>query len=644
MKRNFIHMKIGTSIYVLNVFVMGIATLSAQNQKIFEDRYGKQGIITHSGEWNDTILPKTGNYSFKWRNISQDTVFTYAASGFLRNHLPHGSWKWEEAVWEFFIEPGAGIEPEFRTDAHYQLWNGNFNNGVANGQWSYAFGPPSLNPRSSTTPVVVTAELKDNKFIRQFKIIDNLNRFELTGFCNNNGIPEKTWTFTYFEEEKKVKEKRTYNQGVLVQFEVEKEGEKPTKHVFQDRVDFISAKKDTLDNITIGNHDFLVDDYGNTAMDFYQENVFNHFLAGWKHEQFNFQLKLTPPRFKQLNYLISEEEKKTINQLKAINSQLKADIQARYDYGNLKLKRSRSKELDLSIAFVEIIEERAKIIDSLLAFSLQPEFTYLNRNNGALEAWVDSLNSLTNVEAKVYPEHVVTLKSILSYAQDSTYFFKKILGNQLELMTKFDAHLNQIDTSFAKIEKEGQLKSLENDLELGLSRLDSIYSTQEGLGAFIAEHWVKRHLNSELIQYAKINDFNLAKLFAEQLNSKIDSLEHWVSSWGALDTISTTLKNSYKYMVVNPYSGERDMEIKVKRRFLKTVEEVLIPWMFEQIKTAETWDEFSVSYRNLYLTKTYLVKFAHLNEKSDSRIERRIRNEKNPEKMLTAFMNYMKDR
>ena len=617
--------------------------LSAQKKETFTDNFGTQGHISYSGVLSDTILPASGNFDLQWRDILGDSIITYKAKGNLRNHQPHGSWTWEEAGWDYRIEPGSGIKPAFETQGKHHFWQGNFSNGTAHGNWTYVSGKPTVNQWTTRDVLVIKARLKEGNIQNKFTVIDNRTdkSVQITGHCTSKGIADKTWSYTYYDGENKVIEKRTYDRGIIIQVEKKIGNEEAQTIAFSNNKEKLKNLTDTTKHIIIGEKKFENDNFPGSPMDLLSYYMDYHFLNGWEHPQFPFEHQVSPPLFQRLEYLLSEAEKEHINHIKSISEVIDNEIKTRFDYGNLEINRTRSAELDLAIAGLEQVHQQVKLIDSLMRYIEDPIFTYYDRNGGELNHHLSKVNELSKVQAVKFPEANTTLPTVV--IDQDTLFFARIQDFLTSIQESYTPFLEQVDQSFARIKREGELKELENQMEEKLSILDSLYEHMEGLGDFIQEKWVKEHLNESVRHYAQIADYSEANKYSAKLLMQMDSLMSWIHHWERFDNIDQDLRQSYTFFVYNPYTGERDMEMKVKKRFVKSVIEHLTPWMLNQLKEAETWNEFVGRVQEMNQLRRGLIRFAQMDERADKRVERRVRREDQPEKMKRLLMNHLKD-
>ena len=630
-------------IYILTLFFS--FALLGQKTKYFEDRFGVQGTITYSGSWSDTLLPEKGKYSLKWRDIIDDTLTSFASTGSLKSHLPHGFWTWEEAGWDYTVETGRTIVPDFKAKGLHAFWQGGFSNGLPNGNWLYGFGEPIVNPKSKKTPLRISTVFNNGLFNGKFEVHDNTNEdlpVKITGFCNKEGVAEGKWIFEFKDYDGKlVEEIRVYNQGVLLKIITNSKSK-------SDTLDFyMTAQKMSLiseDNnqVIIGEQKFSYDGEWSESQELYKHYIHEHFLCGWSHLAFPYKVRRIAPIFKRLAFPLSEEEIQTRENIEKEIDVLDSIIKEKLNLGNVTINRNRSEELDLAISTLEQAQKRIIVIKDFVTHSYAPEFIYNDRKHGGLKNWLMKINETARVKGVAYPESHYQLKTI-QLKTDLFTVFESIYNVVEALKNETAIHIKQVEKSFKALSREGELKKLENKLSDDLVELDSLYKNKGGIGEHIREYWINNYFKKHLQIYAQTDDYEKAKGLSKSLLTKMDSLVSWSDQWSKIDSLELTLKESYINFAYNPYTGDHDIELPIKKRFIDNVLKTLIPWMKEQLIKAEEWEEFKANYRQIMTVRNYLIQFASKDNRQDRRVERRLRREDQPDKILKVFINHMED-
>lgn len=622
-----------------------VTAVFAQSTKAYSDQYGVQGKVTFTGTLFDTILPEKGPYLLQWRKISGDTLRTYKIEGRLRNHRPHGTWTREEADWKYTIEPGRDIAPAFAVEGTHQVWRGNFSNGKADGTWRYAEGKPPADPANNRTPLRMEIPMKEGRFSGKFTVTDRRidgRPVSVTGHCNAEGVAVKTWIFKYFEADVEVTETLTFDRGILTKRTVESGGSETVDEMKVNRL-LINAAEDSAAAVCIGGVDFGAEEVPGVPgllTSRYLETEFNEPLHL---DIFPFDYRLQTPIFKRFEFPFSEEEIRLREKIEAETSALLDPLNTYFSERSTEIERARSAELDMAVAYLETARKRLITVDSLMQASRVGLFTYIDRNHGGADSALAALNATSTARGKVYENDSIALASIDLERSDKRYF-QEIAALVNELGPRIEARISTVNLIFADIRKEGELKDMETAIAESLTELDSLYANLEGLGADARERWVKGYLRDEIKRYANIDDYNEARAFGRRLSAKIDTLAQRSDTWREINRTEEDLDEGYRYFAYNPYTGERDIELKVKARFIRNVKSVAVPHVRNEIAAAGTWKEWLQAADRALTLKTALLRFAFLDERPDRRIERRLRREDQPERMIRIFMNHMEGR
>lgn len=630
--------------FFLLLFLVAISDVTSQHVKVVEDRFGIQGRITYSGEISDSLLPEKGRYSLQWRTIDEDTISTFATNGTLKNHRPHGLWTWEEAGWDYTIEPGKKISPVFSMAGLFYGWKGNFKDGVPEGKWQFEEGSSPIVFRKKS-PLQIEMQFKDGYCVRDFKIADkrkDKSPVVIHGVCDTEGIAKGEWSFVFFKNNVKVEEVRTYDRGILVGL-TKKIGGEIIERDFYPIEQKLAEVGDSNTRVVIGDKIFSDDGVYAISQHYFKEYIFDKFMCGWNLPAFPYTFQRIAPQFKRLAYPISEKENHQREQIEQKTKSVLAKIEHQLKKGNLLINRSRSPELDLAISSSITAKERLQLIDSFMVFSYDPNFIYQDRKYGDLKPHFHQLNAHQTAKGKVYEDQSFFFKRV-EVKQDFFLYFELLMALVEDMEVAIKPHLEQLETSFQALNREGELKALEEEISAELVQLDTVYTQKSGIAQKIYKHWINKHLQQALVDYANTDDYNQAKEKGQQIKEKTKTLLLWSDKWKEIDSLNKDLKTAYINYAYNPYTGDYDIELPLKRRFINAVTEHLTPWLINELIAADNWDEFIENFSTLFEVKNQLILFAQMDTRSDRRIERRIRREDQPDKMLRVFTNHMKNR
>lgn len=622
------------------LFSTSFLCVFAQQTTTFEDQFGKQGVVSHEGTWSDSLLPKEGRFDLKWRStLNNDSLITYLAKGRLSDHMPSGSWTWEEASWDYTVEIGNSILPEFSTTGIHHIWKGAFKAGVPHGKWIYGQGSPILRIERRDTPLRIEVGFKNGVVNGEVIINDKRsdNEIVITGHTDANGIVTGTWEFNYFCEvsQQVTTEIRKYNNGILTERILNRD-----TIVYLDAISKLKQIQEGDSSIVLGEKKYLKDIEESKGVELLSEYMNEYFLKGWKLDIFSYDFVRHPLFYKRFAYPLNENELAKRLTIKTSIEDLINQVKTHLSKGNVYINRSRSKELDLAISALEIAIERLKIIDSLVGFSHLPDFIYLDRRNGGLIDWASELQKTTVFKGIVYPEYQDSFQEI-DLIQNEWKVFELSIELLENLKKQLPAYFNQVNKSFEALNREGELQALENKMMQELKMLDSLYIDKKNFEEHIHQYWIYTFLTEQIKEYANTDDYEDALMLGNKLTKKMEYLLEWNEEWEMINTIQKDLKESYINYAYNPYNGEHDIQLPIKKRFIVNVQSKMIPWMIAELENAKEWDEFKTQWDEFKLMRNYLIKFAQINDRSDRRLERKIRREDSPERIYKLFFNHM---
>lgn len=632
-------------------FVFLTTVLLGQQTKEFFDEHGLQGTLRYHGERTDTILPETGVYELSWRDLAQDSIRTYYAKGNLKNHLPSGRWTWREGFWKYEVRPGSNVEPRFSTYGKRVIWDAQFNKGVLEGQWRSRV--EQVNKEGEVLPdlLTLTARYKAGVLNEKLIIEDHRQAFGKIQFdlpVNETGEAHGVWSMHYpvvrDADTIRVTEERYYETGLLYKI-VQHYPDTSHSTLLEREWRFLENRKQQKDtfNLRIGRHAFEEDGYDGRSQVLFRQYVQQFLIGGWEHFLFSHQMKRGVPVFRKLQLPLSDRESLLIAQMEERSDSLRSQIMERLNYRNIKINRGRSADLDLAIAYLQKSVQLLDKVDSLLVLAKNPMFTYCNRSGGEICHWPDSLNAPGEARGEVYDSVYVEMPHF-PIADASIELIGGMAEVVASLETALPVYLQTVDESFDEILKADEIQALTDKLTDQLHVLEREYAEMDGVGAFVRERWLQEHLNNELKRFSREDSYERAMKYGDDILNRMDTLLAWAPYWSEFDSMPQRLNEQYRYFAYNPYTGDHDIEMPVKRRFFNVVKERLWPHLEEELLRVDEWDAWVNQMELTRTTYNSLMRFAAIEHRSTRRIERRIRKEENPEKMIRTINNYMEDR
>lgn len=633
----------------LGLMMSSLGSLAQQTEEFF-DEHGLQGSIEYRGTLSDSLLPERGNFELSWRDLEGDSVFTFFTKGRLYNHVPTGQWTWREGRWQYAVRPGNNVEPLFDVFGKRVTWQATFKNGKLHGAWQAVAETIDKTGEVHKNALRVKTNFNEGTLQRSLEIIDNRPPEAMIEFklpLNDRGEAHGKWLFTYPAGRLSTvmcTEERYYENGLLYKI-VTHWPDTSLTEIRERESAFLANRKNGIDNapLQMGDYAFHEDGVPGVTQDLFDDYMNRFLLGGWSHVQFPFQPKIHPPIFRKLQVPLSNEEIELHEELEHRVDSMRKQVQSRLEYRNIRLNRSRSEELDIALAYTAQSMELLNQTDSMLRRVNEPLFTYCNRFGGDVVHWADTLNSPGWVKGEVF-DTVRAELPVFTFVSDSLRLLHSMNLWLNALNEGLAVHLKGIDEAYDAIEKEGEVAALADLISNKRDELILSYNDFEGIGAHVREQWVTKHLNDQIQNFVREENYQRAMDKGNGVLNRMDTLQSWIRFWPRIDSMPEKLQEQYIYFVYNPYTGEHDIEMPVKRRFFVAVQERIWPFLIKNLREIDDWKEWIDHLELTRSTFNNLMLFAPIDERSAHRQERRIRREDNPERMIRMLHNYMDGR
>lgn len=624
---------IAVSITILTISI----SFAQSNTKVFKDKFGIKGEITHNGTWEDSILPKQGVIIVKWRAIDSNELKTYDIKGALKNHKPEGAWQWDEGIWDYLIEPGNTIRPYFNATGERVSWRGSFKNGVPNNKWRIEVDSVST-ARKQKPHVILNLNYLNGNLFEGFTIEDytNENTVKISGSCDKIGQADGVWVFEYtLDNAIKVIEERTYKSGIILEISTTKE-DKTTRTVFKENKSKLKLINEKLNlDIKISDAPIYVDEATSSGTEIFEFYRQKYLSSGWNLEQLNYDFKFVSPIFRKFEFPLTEKEKNEIEFLESAIGKCYVKIEEVLSNKSLTLNRGRNIELDEAVGYFEALNIRVAIIETLVKEVSSETFKFRDRKLLEIDRQLFANNS--EIEGAFY---TVNSKMPLPENNDSIDYIEEIVMLYNASGKMIEKHLSVIENNIEAINREKELLGIEESLYNKYITLNDLYNDDVEILKEIRKKLITGIINENIKEYAQTSDYEKAKAKAEVINEKMDSLIIWVHTLEKLDTMQKAIKKQYTNFAYNPYTGKNDIEMVLKKRFYTQINVFLIPYLIENLHNANDWETFNSEFHLSNEVYIDLMTFVFKDDKKAKKIEKKIRQTEQPDKMIKILRSY----
>lgn len=610
--------------------------LHAQQVKIFEDDFGVQGEVRTAEVFEVGKLPEKGPIDIKWRNFDGNKLVTYRVKGASKNAQLDGVWTWEVARWKYVVNAGESVKPNFSALGKRKKWNGSFKDGKPNGKWIFTLDSLASDGRTIDQFIRLEITFKNGTPTGTFLLNNNLENkaLKLIGSCDNDGVAHGNWTFTYKNEAGKfVKETRIYTKGLLTEIK-RNDGAKTETIVLDHTVQFLNQKSDTS-IVKLGAQLFEKDEMPSSETQALHNALKNYFLSSWNLPVIGAIETFQIPKFRQLTFLLTQKEKQQIDEIQTQVDFVNDKIE-QYSQANTFIQRHRNARIDTTISYLELVKNRYTMIDSLLKTTTTESFAYLNKDQALTSKWKTLFSQNKNKKGEVFTTIETVLPAIIFEEKES--FFDGILHYVKKENSKLESYFAEITNETIAIQQEGELDQIAHQIEERFKLIEQLYKGKFGVALDIQEQLIDGESHRLIQEFSLATEFKEAKEIGLEALILLDSLETWSKLLTTFDEMEQSLKTKYRYLAYNPYTGENDIEVKIKKRFLNTILTQLWPYLNMELKAAKSFKEWSSAWGNYFDIYNYLMQFAGREDAQAQRIEKRVRKEKKSERILKILL------
>lgn len=587
----------------------------------------------------DTVLD--GPFQMKGSNLDNLTangLSYFSFEGQFDENLPEAEWTFEFG--DFYASGGAEL-----TDYHFRLKvsgtqhvaTGEIDDGKPEGKWTNAVYSIDQSEKSET---IFESEITFDGGIPKgaFRINDQdltlLGRFQNEGFAhdvwalNFKNIPGtmENWHFIDGRLEKIVIE-RNENTDTLSVYEEEIENAKEIEfdkryfrilklqHILQNK-SFVKFEGG-MAGLIANNSDYFkrIDSLlsslsGVEFMPFFKVKVEHYPLSDLEVSSLD-SIRQSLQKIDELAGKIRENTQ--LNILKHADEEVRFSMAAANSLSGQFVRPVR-KVLDYRENQVLAYLPREKLLFTLLAGAPSPELTVTYENDTT-----EVERSYTGPEADNFDSEasgLAAIKQVVDYALSSMREIEE------ELSEKLKAEKREQEL----VDLEEELMTRMGDFE---KRIDSIGKTvsgdfREAIGK------LNPAANKELSRYSALNDMQAKPEEARKLMDCLDEMIELAETIAKVPARTEAIEEEYTDDVWNPFTSTTMTE-KVKKRIVRAYKEVLIPHLINRVEKDKGCQLAAETTAMLNATHRRMLK---LKEENTSRIERKLKNEENPQTIM----------
>lgn len=213
----------------------------------------------------------------------------------------------------------------------------------------------------------------------------------------------------------------------------------------------------------------------------------------------------------------------------------------------------------------------------------------------------------------------------------------------IQLLDDYAGQLFYLRTQF---KEEAALTALETAWLAALNRLktdlqpDSVYT----VGLQLWSNLQQGHLQQQKEAYTDLQNLEQRKQFLRGAIDEVEGLIRYfeLRSYPFLTTAPADFQKAYTQMLYNPYMGVNNIEQVNRRRLLSYFKVDFWPWYCEQLLQLERPQQLFEAQETAKLLYEAIMMLGTDNSRESDRLEKRIRREKSPERVVRLLLDYQR--
>ncbi|MBW3466716.1 hypothetical protein [Arthrospiribacter ruber] len=628
-----------------------IAAILISNSILGQERYsgeyvfngieGKGDFEFIRGEGDQVI--KQGEFQFnrKERDVEDKTIF-YRTEIFGSYEMDQktGTWNYLEEKHNVLLEDVKDFKLDYDINSQQILLKANYLNGLPEGKWVFEeneFVEEELRKKSIVDDLIFEGgDLKGRFQYRTF--VNNRSNF-IRGELLPGGIMNGEWTFVYEHEGKLISEVRNYEKGFLlglVRSNLES-GEIIEELVFfqtinklnrlnsGEKVDFrIADEKSGID---------FIDGFLTDSPQYQKQAAANAFISEFLTNVMRYdesfvssdgELIEYPIHTQRFVFELSRAQQRMIEAIPAEFDRIKRVVRDYSNRNSLRINRQRSDSLAYANAYFDHKAQRLEEFEELIELFKTKQIQYLDveylKNEG-----LSFIKETEQIEYE-YGDETIVRELEFDLSAFETGFYTGLVDYLEQLAASLLYVKNYVDASLSQIERDEDLRSIENQIQDRKIILDEVYLNTEGLNSKEASLVLAVHQNilvkdyeARLEEYSKLNRFADKKEKARTLLDLLEDLEAQHPRLVELYSKVEGLDKLYQEEIFNPFTYSR-YDQRAKPRLYEAAE-ILFDHYFKSLKAETDYTEIKIWIDKL---EVLISRMRELRDAETRRLENRI--------------------
>jgi hypothetical protein len=605
-----------------------------------------------------------GRFSFLSNYQNPDNCNQYIeikANGNYKNGFKNALWQYHNKTLEIADFMISGISAKSTLNGSILTVNANYLDGLAHGKWNMQ-EEEILKSKTSKITKKASANYLNGKISGDFFYINDVSNnefFEIKGNFNKDGDFDKDWQLVFFKGNDKIIEKRTYRNGFLIS--LQKINMKSDSLLYdikytdvEKKLNMLAQYPDSSLGYTIGDEKFGIlfnDGYHSDSEMELAQNLGNSFISkalktfcDKEGEVFSFKgiKNFATGSTRRFIYEYTKEEEDNLkNSLEYLN-QSKSLIKELLENKSFQVNKQKTDSLAYTFAAIKHFENKIAEIEDFARLLNSEDFKYQSRENYFNSTKTNIFDSDTifyDYDGKDY-FNVFTIQNTTKTNSVVDLLFN-YTSKILESIKSYQSYLLPY---FLQFQKDSEMliyeeKILESSNALALKYVEND-ATPSKYQKIIYEKFANSVRNHLMQEYSNEDNHDKKVIKAEEILSLNKTLDEIFNSLDEIEKIPKKLDEQFTFFAYNPYNGQYDIKTRIKKRLYSKIQEELLPYQFEKLKNETDFNELPILIAEINLTMKQMIFISKQTEKESSKLEKRVRKEKDLDKVFKILKEY----
>jgi hypothetical protein len=609
-------------------------------------------------------MVKTGPFSFNKEYLKDENTFIQRDfSGKYKDGLKEGKWVYLNNTFDINIRTvTVGLQLLADLNGSRSKLEGNYREGKAHGPWKLEV-QEIKDGRVVGIAQKANLNFNDGKMVGDyyFEDADEDYPLKVRGSYSEDHFFDGEWVLEYVADSIPIIERRFYDNGFLLKLELHDKQNDITLfdleyEMVRERLSRARAGEEDL-GYAIGNRrfGFLFDDgfpdFSEKEVGQSSGNEILHrvkgIIADREIEGLNLPgiLELQAGGTRRFEYTYSTAEQQALENLDQDLSQYISDIQKFVNNSTLALNRQRSDSLAFTFKFLDNTLNKFIVLQENVEMLQSEEFKYQSKET----FFQDGIEGIKKQDTITYTyddeERVRVFDNEVSVRNGAGIIFniQKYVERRQAVVDQMDPFVRQ---QIKEIERDMVSQQLEDEMLMIIDSVSAVYNIERGMNQMDEQgiplrpslidlyEVYQRRLDSKMQEYSNVEGFENKQEIGLSI---LELSQIYIEAYQAVGRIPEyieTLDQAYTKLSYNPYMDRYDIATRIKRNIYFAAVDYLIPGLRNAIVHAEDFREIPSSKKDLEESVERLIEISKLPDSETRSIERRLRRETRPDRIL----------